>query len=139
MPRFNSQSFNANHFKTRLWLGIGGAIAVLLLLLLLKLLLPWLLIIAGLWLLQRYRQQRQAFEKHLYNCFYECLQTHGNCISALDFAMAAHITGPQARTFLDARARDFFADFKPTDHGDILYTFQKTTRVSNDSAPRLQG
>ena len=113
----------------RLGLGLATAIAVLLLIWLIKLLLPWLLLLAG-GIASWYRWQRHRdFQQRLYTCFYSCLQTHEGSISALDFAMAAHITGSQARGFLDARAKDFFADFEPTDHGDIRYTFHRSVKV----------
>ena len=123
MSRFHPPDFDAHHFNTRLGLGLMAALAVLLLLLLLKLLLPWLLVLGllcGIW--YAWQRQRQ-FQRQLYQCFYECLRANQGRISVLDFAMAAHITGPQARAFLDARAQDFFAEFEPTAQGDILYTF----------------
>ncbi len=127
MPR-SLQDFDAHHFNTRLWLGVLAAIAVLLLLFLLKLLLPWLLVAGaigtGLFLWQRQRQ----FQQRLYQCFYDCLRSQHGRISALDFAMAAQITGPEARAFLDARARDFCGEFEALPHGDILYTFRMVER-----------
>lgn len=137
MPQFNPQSFNADHFNTRLGFGLAAAIALLLFILLLKLLLPWLLLCAGLsagWYLWK---RHRDFESRLYTCFYECLKTHQGRISALDFAMNAHITGPQARSFLDARAKDFFAEFEPTAYGDILYTFPRSATSAQSSLPKL--
>ena len=129
MSRFSPQSFDVEHVILRLGLGLAAAISVLLLIWLIKLLLPWLLLlavgIAGWYLWQQHRD----FQQRLYQCFYNCLQTHEGRISALDFAMAAHITGSQARGFLNARAKDFFADFEPTDYGDILYTFHRSVKV----------
>ena len=129
MSRLPSQSFDAEHITLRLGLGLAVAIAGLLLIWLLKLLLPWLLLlatgIAGWYRWQRHRD----FQRRLYSCFYDCLPSYQGRISALDFAMAAHITGSQARKFLDARAQDFFADFEPTNYGDILYTFHHRAQV----------
>lgn len=124
MPRFRFQDFDVHHFNTRLGLGLIAAIAVLLLLLLLKLLLPWLLVVAGVCAVGYYWQRYRQFQRRLYQCFYACVQANQGRISVLDFAMAADITGPQARAFLDARARDFFAEFEPMAHGDIVYTFK---------------
>jgi hypothetical protein len=59
----------------------------------------------------------------LHTVFYDYLQASQGEVSALEFAMAAHVTGQQARAFLDARARDFWADFEPTPQGDVLYRF----------------
>lgn len=137
MSRFEPQSFNFHHFKARLGIGIGVAIALLLLIFLLKLLLPWLFLTAIAWLGWRIWKRHRAFQTRLYTCFYECLRIHQGRISALDFAMTAEITGPQARSFLDARAKDFFADFEPTTYGDILYTFRRTAREAESSFPQL--
>jgi len=128
MSRFRRWDMHTDDLNTRLGLGLVVAIAMLLLLLLIQLLLPWLLVAAGGgagWYVWR---RHRRFQQQLYQCFYDCLRMQEGRISALDFAMAAHITGPQARAFLDARARDFFAEFEPTAHGDILYTFRTTPK-----------
>jgi hypothetical protein len=108
---------------TRLAISIGAGGVVWLLGWLLHQLLPWLLLLGligvGLWLWQRHRQQQQ----YLHTVFYDYLQASQGEVSALEFAMAAHVTGQQARAFLDARARDFWADFEPTPQGDVLYRF----------------
>lgn len=130
MSRWSLQSANANRLNFRLSLGLGAAISFLLFVLLVKLLLPWLVLLAGVGALgYGWRRQRQ-FQQRLYRCFYHCLEKSQGKISALDFAIAAHITGPQARAFLDARAQDFFAEFEPTAYGDILYTFRQTLPIS---------
>ncbi len=88
-----------------------------------RILLPWLvgagLVGAGIWFWHRHQMQRRAL--HLQ--FYEHLAAHQGRISVLEFAMATQLTGSEARAFLDARAREFFANFEPTDSGDVLYTF----------------
>lgn len=124
MSQFHPHKFDADHFNTRLGIGLVVALAVLLLVLLLKLLLPWLLVLAALGGAWGYWRRRRQFEQQLYRCFYDCLRMNQGRISVLEFAMAAHITGPQARAFLDDRARDFFAEFEPSASGDVLYTFQ---------------
>ncbi|HEY9761025.1 MAG TPA: hypothetical protein V6D07_00795 [Trichocoleus sp.] len=95
----------------------------LLLVAIVQILLPWLMLAGlawlGFWLNQRQRKQQQV----LHRLFYEMLKANHGKVSVLDFAIAADLTGPQARAFLDARAREFYANFEPTDHGDILYTF----------------
>lgn len=137
MSRFNPQSWNTHHYPSRLGLGVGIAIALLFLLLLLKLLLPWLLLVAAGWTGWYFWKRHRDFEQRLYTCFYECLKVHQGRISVLDFAMNAQITGPQARAFLDARAKDFFGDFEPTAHGDILYTFRQPSRTPPQPLPKL--
>lgn len=108
---------------TSLWRASQLMLGGLLLVLLLQMLLPLLLLVgivgAGIWLWRRRGRQQQA----LHQLFYEQIRSSGGAISVLDFAIAAKLTGPQARAFLDARAREFYADFEPTDHGDILYRF----------------
>jgi hypothetical protein len=91
--------------------------------LVLRLLLPW-LVIAGLagavlWLWRR----QKAREYALHQVFYAELAANGGRISVLDFAIAAQITGSEARQFLDQRAKEFWGDFEPTAAGDVLYTF----------------
>lgn len=137
MPRFAPQSFNSHHFSTRLGIGVAAAIALLLLILILKLLLPWLILLTVIWTGRYLWQRHRDFQQRLYDCFYDCLKTQQGRISALDFAMKAQITGPQARSFLDARAKDFFADFEPTTYGDILYTFYRAGNMPETSFPRL--
>ncbi|HEY9889804.1 MAG TPA: hypothetical protein V6D02_15460 [Candidatus Obscuribacterales bacterium] len=139
MSRYYSRPSTGQSILIRLGLGGGVAIALFFFLLLLKLLLPWLVLAAiGGVIWQRW-QRHQAFQQRLYQCFYECLQRHEGRISALDFAMTAQITGPQARSFLDARAKDFFADFEPTNHGDILYTFRRAATPATEPWPQLPG
>lgn len=127
MPR-SRQDFDAQHFHTRLGLGILVALAVLFLLLLLKLLLPWLLVMGVLIVGYVYWRRQRQFQQRLHQCFYDCLRSNQGRISVLDFAMTAQITGPEARAFLDARARDFCGEFEPLAHGDILYTFKLMER-----------
>jgi hypothetical protein len=135
MPRLDSPFGHTNHFNTRLGIGVGVAIALLILLWVIKLLLPWLLLMALFSTGWYFWQRHHTFQQRLYRCFYECLTVHHGQISALDFAMSAQITGPQARAFLDARAQDFFADFEPTTYGDILYTFRPAIPASPSASP----
>ena len=74
--------------------------------------------VAKLWQRQRHHQQL------LYAIFYDHLRQNQGRLSVLEFAMAAQIPGPTARSFLDARAQDFFAQFEPTSYGDVIYTFE---------------
>ncbi|MEM6838344.1 MAG: hypothetical protein AAF609_15980 [Cyanobacteria bacterium P01_C01_bin.120] len=132
MPRFNPHAFDSQAFNLRLGLGLGAAIVVLLLIWLIKLLLPWLLLLTILTTGVYWWRRQQQFQQRLHACFYDCLQRQQGKISTLEFAIAARITGPQARKFLDARAKDFFADFEPTTSGDILYTFGQTLATPVD-------
>ena len=194
MSQWSLPVVDADGLNWRLSLGIGMAIAIFLLILLIKLLLPWLMLLAGVGALGYGWHRHRRFQQRLYQCFYRCLEQHQGRFSALDFAIAAHVTGPQARSFLDlikvqkwsfdacptsppaaplllkerlndsllsllckerldevlmakhnstfqlrrgldARAKDFFADFEPTVYGDVLYTFRQTPTVSTPSSP----
>ncbi|NER83134.1 MAG: hypothetical protein F6K42_26995 [Leptolyngbya sp. SIO1D8] len=122
MRRINSWKSNSD-LSERLAIGVIIASGIVLFLAVLKLLLPWLLLLGAiafaikLW--SRYRQKGQA----LNSLFYAMLQQNQGRISVLEFAMAAQITGTAARSFLDARAKEFFADFEPTQQGDVTYVF----------------
>jgi hypothetical protein len=111
----------------RLLMALIMASAALVTVLLIQLLLPWLvvggLLAATLWF---WRRQR-ARERALHQIFYAQVAAHQGRISVLDFAIAAQITGREARRFLDQRAQDFWGDFEPTPSGDVLYTFRPPT------------
>ncbi|MGB3138243.1 MAG: hypothetical protein WBG38_11430 [Nodosilinea sp.] len=98
--------------------------------LLIQLLLPW-LVVAGLvggavWFWRR----RKAREMALHQLFYAQVAAHRGRLSVLDFAIAAQITGSEARQFLNQRAQDFWGDFEPTPTGDVLYTFRLPTEAA---------
>lgn len=134
MRRYYSRNFDSVEFSNRIGLGLMAVFLLFLLLMVIKLLLPlWLLLgsFGAAW--HVWRRHRQ-FQKQLYQCFYDCLKAHNGRISVLDFAIAAHITGPQARSFLDARAKDFFAEFETSAHGDLFYTFRSPMPSEQSSA-----
>jgi hypothetical protein len=122
MPRRHPGSDSVS-LENQLLRAIALICSALVLLVILQFLLPWLMLAglvgAGVWLWRRQQRQQQA----LHQLFYQQIRASGGRISVLDFAIAASLTGPQARTFLDARAREFYADFEPMEQGDILYTF----------------
>ena len=107
----------------RLLLALIMAGAALATVLLIQLLLPWLVLgglVGGAIWLWRWHKAR---EKALYQVFYAQIAAHQGRLSVLDFAIAAQITGSEARQFLDQRAEEFWGDFEPTPAGDVLYTF----------------
>lgn len=117
-------SHSPSKLELRIGLGIGLVATGIVLIFLLKLLLPWILLAAlgltGLWIWHR----QQVYERSLYVLFYDLIETNQGRISALDFAKASKLPGHQARSFLDARAKEFYAAFEPTDFGDVVYTFR---------------
>lgn len=122
----------------RLLMALIMAGAALTTVLLIQLLLPW-LVVGGLgggaiWLWRR----RRAREMALHQVFYAQLAAHQGRLSVLDFAIAAQITGSEARQFLDQRAEEFWGDFEPTPTGDVLYTFRSpnTVKSPNPVPPR---
>lgn len=104
-------------------MGLGLAGGLLLLLALIQILLPWLavggLVALGFWGWNRYHARQLALNR----LFYLMLQQQQGRISVLDFAIRTHLTGEQARSFLNQRAKEFFATFEPMEHGDVLYIF----------------
>ena len=118
----------------RLAIALVLAGAALVAVLVVRLLLPWLVVggLAGgaLWFWRRQKAREQA----LHQIFYAQLATHRGRLSVLDFAIAAQITGREARQFLDQRAQEFWGDFEPTPAGDVLYTFP-SRRLATESDP----
>lgn len=113
--------------QTKVFLGMGAVLLLLLFLWILKLLLPWLMLIGliggGIWLWRRWDTQKQTQQRLLNGMFYDLLRQHQGRISILDFAMAAEISPRDAKAYLDARAQELSALFEPTEHGDIIYAF----------------
>lgn len=121
--------------ESRLALGLVLAVAVVLLVMVLRLLLPWLVlgaVAAGAVLLWR---RRQTEEQARYRLFYDLIDRHQGRLTVFTFARAANLSGQAARTFLDARAKEFFANFEPTDSGDVLYHFPVVPPVTPEPIP----
>lgn len=126
----------SRRWRGKLPLGLAALSGLLLLVALVRfpLLLPLAVlavVLWGLYLAWRWvdRQQARATDRdtaqqdRLNRAFYDLVQRHNGRISVLDFAMATHLEAAAARAFLDAKAQDFFADFEPTDTGDVIYRF----------------
>ncbi|MFQ4136089.1 hypothetical protein PGN35_007185 [Nodosilinea sp. PGN35] len=118
----------------RLLMALIMASAALVTVLLIQLLLPWLVVAAlGAGAVWFWRRQR-ARDRVLHQVFYAQVAAHQGRISVLDFAIAAQITGREARRFLDQRAQDFWGDFEPTAAGDVLYTFRSPGTLAAETA-----
>ncbi|MGF1519008.1 MAG: hypothetical protein ACFCVB_14575 [Nodosilinea sp.] len=119
-------------FEYRLMVALTLAAVALFGVLLVRLLLPW-LVVGGLIGLALWGwQRRRAREIALHQVFYAQIAAHQGRISVLDFAIAAQLTGSEARQFLDQRAKDFWGDFEPTPGGDVLYTFRSWSQTAVD-------
>lgn len=80
------------------------------------------------WQLYRDRQQaiaamQQQQRDRLHALFFQQLLAHHGKITVIHFAMAANLSGSEARQFLDRKAVEFNADFEVSDRGDISYWF----------------
>lgn len=121
----------------RLTVALALAGLALLGVLILRLVLPWLVGVGvlgcGLWLWRR----RKARQRELHQLFYAQITAYQGRISVLDFAIAAQITGSEARQFLDQRAQEFWGDFEPTPAGDVLYTFRSGQAEPAQSAAEV--
>lgn len=70
---------------------------------------------------QQIQQKRER--DRLQEIFYQLLQTHNGRIAVMPLAMAAGLSGEEARIFLDKKAIEFDADFEVSDRGEIFYCF----------------
>lgn len=66
------------------------------------------------------QKQRQEW---LDTTFYRLLQAYSGRVTVLDFAMTAGLPAPQARQYLDSRAKEFAAHFEVTEQGNVIYCF----------------
>lgn len=114
--------------------GIGIGVVLVLLVLLIKsywpVFLTLTLAIIG-WRIWRRRQRTiKAKRAFLQQTFYQLLQANRGRITVFDFALHTNLSGAEAREFLNARAREFYANFEPNDHGDVLYVFPTLSSLS---------
>ena len=90
--------------------------------------------IGGLW--KYFQAKQQEHLEELNEVFYQILQEHQGRVTTLDFAIAANITGLEAKEYLQERAREFGADFEVNTSGGIVYCFS-TVKVSGWDSPEL--
>ncbi len=85
----------------------------------------------GGWLaLSLYRQNRrekkvlkQRASENLQSLFYQMIQENKGRVTVLGFAMQSELPAASAKEFLDARAKEFNANFKVSDDGGVSYHF----------------
>jgi hypothetical protein len=82
------------------------------------------LVSGGGWLIWGLRRQnRKLLSQHLQSTFYHLVEQNQGCISVLNFAKEANITGTEARQYLDSKALEFNASFDLGKEGGIYYYF----------------
>lgn len=91
-----------------------------------------LLTIGGLW--KYFQAKQQEHLEELNEVFYQILQEHQGRVTTLDFAIAANITGLEAKEYLQERAREFGADFEVNTSGGIVYCFSSVKVSGWDSS-----
>lgn len=120
-PTAESSSSRYLVYVIGLLLAVGVTFTLLRMLLpLLRVMLP---IAAGWWLWRRWQRTHQLQQASLDAVFYQLLQEHRGQITVLDFAMTARLSAATAKEYLDARAKDFSAQFEVTERGDVYYLF----------------
>ena len=79
----------------------------------------------GLYIQSEQEKAAKAQERlnQLQATFYQLLREQDGEISVLRLAAAAEISGEEAKTFLDDKAKEFSADFGVSDRGDVFYRF----------------
>jgi cell division protein FtsB len=69
-------------------------------------------------------QQAQLEEKRRQAVLYQLIQDRAGEFTLLEFAIASQLPADSARTYLDAQARAFGADYNITETGEIVYQFK---------------
>lgn len=72
---------------------------------------------------QARQQQQKAEAEALQKLFYDLVQQHQGRLTVLQFAAATNLTGPEAKQYLDERAKEFGADFTAEAAGEVTYHF----------------
>jgi hypothetical protein len=67
-------------------------------------------------------QQESELDK-LQRVFYELLDANQGRVTVFQFARTAEVSAPEAKAYLDDRAKEFEADFDVGDEGAIIYRF----------------
>lgn len=66
---------------------------------------------------------REAEQDRLQRVLYQLLESNDGKVTLVQFAIAADVPADEARTFMNAQATAFSADFDVTDNGSIVYQF----------------
>lgn len=78
----------------------------------------------GTWLVSQNRALRSRQERdRLRNVFFNLLREGNGQINVLRFSMESDLSGPEAKAYLDERAREFNASFNVDQEGKVFYYF----------------
>lgn len=78
----------------------------------------------GSWLVWRlYQQRHKETRERLQSTFFRLIEQDNGRITVLRFAKETHLSGEQAKQFLDERAKEFNATFDTDERGGISYFF----------------
>lgn len=124
---------------------VGYIVLFILAISLIQMLLPFIILAGVGWGIYKFwqywnHQQQQTNNTYkeqqdkLISVLYKLIQKHQGRISVLDFAMSAKVSSTEAKIFLDEKAKEFLAEFEPTDSGDVLYVFN-TLKNEEPSGP----
>lgn len=142
MPR-RKQLFRKRYRSSASSTLVGYVFIVGLAIALIQSLLPFIILAGIIWgaykLWQYWNQQQQQTailskeqQNKLISALYKIIQQHQGRVSVIDFAMTTKVTSDEAKIFLDAKAKEFLAEFEVTESGDVLYVFNtlKNQKVS---------
>ncbi|MGI0487487.1 bL12 family ribosomal protein [Pantanalinema rosaneae CENA516] len=80
--------------------------------------------VLGSWMLiDGQRKDRLAAHDRLQSHFFQILQQQQGRVTPLNLAMATGVSGQAAKVFLDAKAKEFDANFEVDETGNVLYCF----------------
>ena len=144
MPR-RKRLFKKNYRSSSSSALAGYIFLFILAIALIQFLLPFIILTGVVWGIYKLWQYWSQYKKQIFvsskehqdemiSILYKLIQQHQGRVSILDFAMTAKISSSEARNFLDERAKEFFADFEPTDSGDVLYVFNT---LNNENKPEM--
>jgi hypothetical protein len=66
---------------------------------------------------------KQQASENLQSIFYQMIQKNNGRVTVLGFAMQSELPAASAKEFLDARAKEFNANFKVSEDGGVSYHF----------------
>ena len=78
----------------------------------------------GSWFVWDLTQKSRAEKRdRLQETFYQLIEANGGKITVLRFAKAADLSGPEAKQYLEEKAKEFNANYEVSEQGDVSYRF----------------